>query len=77
MSSVRVAHAYDFGTYAVMKSLLESEGMLVIDMAFGSHISIAGADQGYYLQVRATDQGRARTLLWQNSLAKYLLQEQS
>lgn len=75
MSSVRVAHAYDFGTYAVMKSLLESEGMLVIDVAFGSHISIAGADQGYYLQVRATDQGRARTLLWQNSLAKYLLQE--
>lgn len=77
MSSVRVAHAYDFGTYAVMKSLLESEGMLVIDVAFGSHISIAGGDQGYYLQVRATDQGRARTLLWQNSLAKYLLQEQS
>ena len=76
MSSVRVAHAYDFGTYAVMKSLLESEGMLVIDVAFGSHITIAGADQGYYLQVRATDQGRARTLLWQNSLAKYLLQEQ-
>jgi hypothetical protein len=77
MSSVRVAHAYDFGTYAVMKSLLESEGLLVIDLAFGGHISIAGADQGYYLQVRAADQGRARTLLWQNSLAKYLLQEQS
>ena len=75
MSIVRVAHAYDFGTYVVMKSLLESEGLDVVDAAFGGHISIAGADQGYYLEVLRADQAKARTLLWQNSLAKYLLRE--
>ncbi len=75
MSTVRIAHAYDFGTYVVMKSLLESEGLHVTDAAFGGHLSIAGADQGYFIQVQSADQGKARTLLWENSLAKYLLQE--
>jgi hypothetical protein len=75
MTMVRIAHAYDFGTYVVMKSLLESEGLGVLDAAFGGHISIAGADQGYYVEVHRADQAKARTLLWQNSLAKYLLQE--
>ena len=75
MSTTRIAHAYDFGTYVVMKSLLESEGVETLDAAFGGHLSIAGADQGYYLEVQAADQGKARTLLLQNSMAKYLLQE--
>jgi hypothetical protein len=75
MSITRIAHAYDFGTYVVMKSLLESEGIAIVDAAFGGHLSIAGADQGYYLEVQSADQGRARTLLWQNSMAKYLLQD--
>jgi len=74
MSTCRIAHAYDFGTYVVMKSLLESEGVIVIDAVFGGHLSIAGADQGYYLEVTEPDQGRARTLLWQNSFSKYLLE---
>ena len=72
---IRIAHAYDFGTYVVMKSLLESEGITIVDAAFGGHLSIAGADQGYFLEVQSVDQAKARTLLWQNSMAKYLLQE--
>ena len=75
MTTARIAHAYDFGTYVVMKSLLESEGLSIVNAAFGGHLSIAGADQGYYLEVYTTDQGRARTLLWENSMAKYLLKE--
>lgn len=73
MSLCRIAHAFDFGTYAVMKSLLESEGIAVVDAAFGGHLSIAGVDQGYYLEVTGEDVGRARTLLWENSFSRYLI----
>jgi len=73
LSTCRIAHAYDFGTFAVMKSLLESEGVMVLDAAFGGHLSIAGVDQGYYLEVEQSMQARARTLLWENSFGKYLL----
>jgi len=75
MALARIAHAYDFGTYVTMKSLLESEGIPVVDAAFGGHLSIAGADQGYYLEIHADNLGRARTLLWENSLGRYLLQD--
>jgi len=74
VSTCRIAHAFDFGTYAVMKSLLESEGVAVIHAVFGGHLSIAGVDQGYYLEVVETDRGRARTLLWENSFGEYLVE---
>jgi len=75
MAICRIAHAYDFGTFAVMKSLLESEGIDVMDAAFGGHLTIAGADQGYYVEVQTVVQARARTLIWEHSMGKYLLQE--
>ena len=38
-----------------MKSLLESEGVTVLDIAIGGHLAVAGVDQGYYLQVLSED----------------------
>jgi hypothetical protein len=47
MAVQRLAFVFDAGTFAVMKSLLESEGIGVLDLAYGGHVAIAGADQGY------------------------------
>ena len=77
MSIARVAFAFDAGTFGVMKSLLESEGVGVLDLAYGGHVAIAGADQGYYLQVLEEDQDQAADLLQENGFGKYLVQRQA
>lgn len=74
MQSLRIAHAYDFGTYMVMKSLLESEGIRVLDIALGGHLAIAGADQGYYVEVVEDDKPRACRILRENQLGKFILE---
>lgn len=73
MAIQRLAFVFDAGTFAVMKSLLESEGVKVLDLAYGGHVAIAGADQGYYLQVLEEDFDLARDLLQQHGFEKYLV----
>ncbi len=75
MASLRIAHTYNFGTFAAMKSLLESEGVTVLDIAIGGHLAVAGVDQGYYLQVLSEDRVRARAILRHNDLGKYIFVE--
>ena len=58
-----------------MKSLLESEGVTVLDIAIGGHLAVAGVDQGYYLQVLSEDRVRARAILRHNDLGKYIFVE--
>lgn len=74
MSIARLAFAFDAGTFAVMKSLLESEGLRVLDIAHGSHVTVAGVDQGYYLQVLEEDRDAAAFLLRQHGFGKYLVE---
>ena len=73
MAVERLAFVFDAGTFAVMKSLLESEGVRVLDLAYGGHVAIAGADQGYYLEVLEEDRDQAAALLRENGFAKYLV----
>lgn len=73
MTLIRVAYSADMGVALVMKSLLESEGINTLDIASGGHVSIAGADQGYYIEVLAEDATAAIKLLRDNSFARFLL----
>jgi hypothetical protein len=75
MAVFRIAHTYDFGTFGAMKALLESHGIEVLDLAVGGHLTIAGADQGYYLEVLPGQQVEARRILRRNGLGKYILIE--
>jgi len=75
MASLRIAHTYDIGSFAVMKALLESRDIGVLDVAIGGHLAIAGADQGYYVEVIAKDHARARRILRDNDFGQYLLDE--
>jgi len=75
MAIQRLAFVFDAGTFAVMKSLLESEGIAVLDLAYGGHVAIAGADQGYYLQVLEEDREQAAALLREHGFDKYLVSQ--
>jgi len=69
---IRVAYSPDLGIALVIRSLLESDGIYSPDIASGGHVSIAGADQGYYIEVLDEDVSRAIQLLKENSFDKYL-----
>ncbi len=73
MAISRIAFTFDAGSWAVLKALLESEGIGVLDLARGAHVAIAGVDQGYYLQVADDDEIRARRLLREHGFGKYLV----
>lgn len=75
MGLIRIAFAPDLGVAMVMKSLLDSEGIYTPDIASGGHVSIAGADQGYFIAVLGEDTARAIQLLRENSFGKYLSDE--
>lgn len=70
----RIAYTYDFGTFAIMKSLLESEGINVLDIAIGGNITIAGADHGYYIEVATAQKPAACRILRENEFGKYVLE---
>lgn len=69
----RIAYTYDFGTFAIMKSLLESEGIYVLDIAIGGNLTIAGADHGYYIEVATQQKEKARRILAENEFGSQLL----
>jgi hypothetical protein len=73
MRSLRIAHTYDFGSFAVIKALLENMGIQVLDIAIGGHLAIAGADQGYYIEVIPSERLKAVQILQDNDLGKYIL----
>jgi hypothetical protein len=73
MRSLRIAHTYDAGSFAVIKALLESMGIQVLDIAIGGHLAIAGADQGYYIEVLPDDRLKAVEILRDNDLGKYIM----
>ena len=73
MHSFRIAHTYDAGSFAAIKALLESMGIQVLDIAIGGHLAIAGADQGYYIEVIPDDRLEAVEILRDNDLGKYIL----
>ena len=59
----RVAYSTDIGEFVLMNSLLESNGIEVLQMMHAGHVSIAGIDHGFYVQVRGSQSIRARRLL--------------
>jgi len=73
VKTFRIAFTYDFGSFAAIQALLMSHNIEVLDIAIGGHLAIAGVDQGYYVEVLPDDQSRARQILRDNNLAKYIL----
>jgi hypothetical protein len=73
MSVERLAFSFDMGTFAVLKAMLESEGIPVLDLAQGGHVAIAGADQGFYVQILGEDRARAERVMRERGFERYLV----
>lgn len=69
-----VAVAPDFGIATVIRSLLESEAVVVLGLSTSANVSIAGAVPGYKIDVLKKDEMRARELLRSNSFERYLVE---
>ncbi len=69
-----VARSYDMGMAVVMKSILIGEGVELLEYSGSGHVSIAGADQSYYVKVAEADAERAKALLAEAGYEKYLIQ---
>jgi len=76
-NSLRIAFTYDMGSFAAIKALLISEDVAVLDIATSGHVTIAGADQGYYVEVLPEDHDRARQILREHDMGNYLLDPDS
>ncbi|MDM3871627.1 hypothetical protein QSV34_09690 [Porticoccus sp. W117] len=63
MAYAKIAFCHDGGLFAVIHSLLVSEGVDSLDMMAGGHVTVAGADQGYYVAVAREQQNVACELL--------------
>ena len=59
----RIAYSTDIGQYVLMSALLRDNGIEVLDLMRAAHVSIAGVDHGFYVQVPASQAVRARRLL--------------
>lgn len=69
-----VARSYDMGIAAIMKSLLLSEGIEVLEYSGSGHVSIAGADHSYYVKILEQDYERSRSILSDAGYEKYVIQ---
>ncbi len=68
-----LARCYDMGMAAVMKALLISENVQVLDYSGSGHVSIAGADHSYYVKVSEQDYARAKEILVDAGYDKYII----
>lgn len=75
MALERIAFTYNAGTFAVLKALLESEGIGVLDIARGGHVTIAGVDHGYYIEVLTEDRPLSERILREQGFGEYLVPE--
>ena len=66
MALVRIGYSANFGDIALMRSLLHEHGILAVEPRMSSHVSVAGVDQGWFLEVLAEDTDLARRLLREN-----------
>jgi len=70
---MNIARTYDLGIAAIMKSLLVDEGIEVIESFNSGHVSIAGADQSYYVSVFPDDKERACRILQEHDFDKFII----
>ncbi|NND83146.1 MAG: hypothetical protein HKN50_12025 [Gammaproteobacteria bacterium] len=68
-----IARTYDYGLAALMKSLLVAAEIPCIESANAEHVSIAGVEHTYAVQVAAEAAEDARRLLSENGYAEYLI----
>ncbi len=71
----RVAYSTDLGEYVLMSALLRGRGVEVLDLMRAGHVSIAGVDHGFYVQVPGDQALRARRLLADSEFGRCIVEK--
>jgi len=69
---VRIAYARDFAEAGRIQSLLESRGFHPMAIDSSSHVTVAGAEQGYHVEVPRHEATAATTFLKKEGLGRSL-----
>jgi hypothetical protein len=73
MDFVRIAFARNVVEAGRIQSLIECKGFHPAPVATASHLTVAGADQGYYVEVPRTEAVAVAALLRAEGLGKCLM----
>jgi hypothetical protein len=55
----------------MIRNLLEEDGLHPMKLDYSAHVSVAGAEQGYFIEVPKQEADRAKAVLSKNNLEKY------
>jgi hypothetical protein len=72
MLGIRVAYSSNLAEVVAMISLLEEHDVHVYDIDMSSHLSLAGADLGWYVEVLREHEESARAIIKDSNYAKFI-----
>ncbi len=75
MALERVAHTYELVDIVAMRALLAENDIETPELRLSTHVSIAGVDSGYVLEVLRDNADKARWLLRRSEFSKYVIDE--
>jgi hypothetical protein len=73
MPKVGIAYSNFLADVNLMKQTCEGHGVFVHEIFTASHVSLAGADHGYYLEVRSEDVEKAGEILNQEGFESFVM----
>ncbi|MBT8130644.1 MAG: hypothetical protein KJO35_00115 [Gammaproteobacteria bacterium] len=73
----RIAYSTDIAEFVLMTALLRDHGIEVLDMMRAGHVSIAGVDHGFYVQVPESQMIKARRWLTDSEFSHCVITEKT
>lgn len=70
---LRLAFTQDHAETGRLRSLLETAGFHPLPIEYSAHVTQAGDEQGYYVEVPRSEAEAARTFLREHGLGKMLV----
>lgn len=73
MAYCKIAYSVDMGVNVVLGAMLRAQDIDVRDLTTAAHVSIGGAQQGYFIEVNDSDVKEAVAMLVENDFGHLLL----
>jgi hypothetical protein len=69
----KVCFHRDLATAEMIRNLLEARGLHPMKLDYSAHVSVAGAEQGYFIEVPNQEVDQARAVLTDSNLEKHIV----
>jgi hypothetical protein len=70
----KVCFHRDFAAAEMIRNLLEENGLHPMKLDYSAHVSLAGAEQGYFVEVPKQEVDLAKAVLSANHLEKHIVE---